>query len=189
MSKGFDRDAWLEALARINQSLERQGSAARLTLLGSATGILGGQPGRTSIDLDVWRPTSQYEFATLKKAVEDAGLIFNPMSTIEPETPYVQLIDPGLVQIGKFKQPETLEKFGALQLERPPIANLIASKLVRAEAKDLEDITFLLAKYRPERSDIEKALQSMPAEARQKASWNMVYVEVLSPSKPKPSKT
>jgi hypothetical protein len=184
MNKGFDRTAWLQALARINQSLQQQGAAARLTLVGSATGILIGQPGRTSNDLDVWRPSSHYEFATLKKAVEEAGLLFDPKSTVEPETPYVQLIDPGIVQTGKYEQAEPLEKFGALQLDRPPIANLIASKLVRAESKDLEDIAYLLANYRPERGDIEQAIQSMPAQARRRASENLVYLEVLSLPKP-----
>jgi hypothetical protein len=186
MNKGFDRDSWLQALARINQSLQQQGATARLTLVGSATGILMGQPDRSSVDLDVWRPTSRYEFAALKKAVEDAGLVFNPKSALDPETPYVQLIEPGIVQIGMFEHPEPLEKFGALQLDRPPIANLVASKLVRAETKDIEDITYLLANYRPARGDIAKAIQSMPAEARRRASENLVYVEVLSLRQPKP---
>lgn len=186
MNNGFDRDSWLQALARINQSLQQQGSTARLTLVGSATGILMGQPDRSSVDLDVWRPTSRYEFAALKKAVENAGLVFNPTSALDPETPYVRLIEPGIVQIGMFEHPETLEKFGALQLDRPPIANLVASKLVRAENKDIEDITYLLANYRPERGEIEKAIQSMPAEARRRASENLVYVEVLSLRQPMP---
>jgi hypothetical protein len=185
MNNGFDRDNWLQALARVNRSLQQQGATARLTLVGSATGILIGQPGRTSIDLDVWRPTSQYEFDTLKKAVEEAGLLFDPKSAMEPDTPYVQLVDPGIVQTGKFGQPEPLEKFGALQLDRPPIANLLASKLVRAETKDIEDIAWLLANHRPEREDIEKAIQSMPAEARRKATENLVYVEALSTPNPK----
>jgi hypothetical protein len=75
---GLGRDEWLEKLTLVDQSLRRQGATARLTLVGSAAGILAGQPGRTSIDLDVWKPKSRYEFPALKKAVEEAGLLFDP---------------------------------------------------------------------------------------------------------------
>jgi hypothetical protein len=178
---GYDRDAWLAKLALISKSLQKQGSTAQLTLVGSATGLLNGQPGRTTIDLDVWRPTSKYARETLKTAVEEAGVLFDPKFTIEPEVPYVQMIDPGLVQTGKFEHTELLEQFGALQLHRPPIANLIASKLIRAAVKDLQDITFLLANYRPEREAIARAIRSMPAPARKQALENKVYLDVLDP--------
>jgi len=56
--------------------------------------------------------------------------LFDPKSTLEPDTPYIQLVEPGIAETGKFENTETLEQFGALQLERPPIANLIAAKLV-----------------------------------------------------------
>ena len=59
---GLDRGGWLEKLMRISQDLQRQGASARLTLVGSVTGILAGQPARTSMDLDVWKPQSQYQY-------------------------------------------------------------------------------------------------------------------------------
>src|SRR5690242_6052809 len=95
---GLNRDQWLEKLALIDKHLQRQRATARLTLVGSAAGIFAGQPARTSIDLDVWKQTSRYEFQTLKKAVEKAGLLFDPKSTLEPDTPYVQVLEPGLAQ-------------------------------------------------------------------------------------------
>jgi len=51
--QGLSRDEWLEKLTLVDQSLQRQGATAQLTLVGSATGIFAGQPGRTSIDLAV----------------------------------------------------------------------------------------------------------------------------------------
>jgi hypothetical protein len=177
---GLNRSEWLEKLALIDQGLEQQGATARLTLVGSAAGILAGQPARTSIDLDVWKPTSRYQHRSLKKAVEQAGLAFDPKSLIEPNEPYVQMMDAGLAQMGKFERAETLESFKALQLERPPIANLIAAKLIRAEAKDLEDIAFLLATYLPPREAIKRAVKSMPRPARETAGENLVYLDTLS---------
>jgi hypothetical protein len=79
--QGLSRDQWLEKLTLVDQSLRRQGATARLTLVGSAAGILAGQPGRTSIDLDVWKPKSHYEFPSLKRALEEAGLLFDPKAT------------------------------------------------------------------------------------------------------------
>ena len=59
--QGLNRDQWLAKLERIDQNLQRQGATARLTLVGSAVGIFAGQPARTSIDLDVWKPKSRYQ--------------------------------------------------------------------------------------------------------------------------------
>lgn len=178
---GLGRTEWLEKLIRIDQELRRQHARARLTLIGSAAGIFGGQPARTSMDLDVWKPHSQYRIQALKKAVEGAGLLFDPKSTLEPDKPYLQMVEPGLVQIGSFEQTELLERFDALSLERPPIANLIAAKLLRVEPKDLEDIAFLVAHYQPSRTDIERAIKTMPRPAREKASGNLVYLGVMGP--------
>jgi phosphohistidine phosphatase SixA len=65
-------------------------------------------------------------------------------------------------------------------LERPPITNLVAAKLVRAEGKDLEDIAYLVSTYLPARQAIEQAIQSMPREAREKAVENLVYLDAMS---------
>jgi hypothetical protein len=176
---GLDREAWLEKLMLIAQNLQQQGATAQLTLIGSAAGILAGQPARTSMGLDVWKPKSQYQRQTLKQAVEAAGLLFDPKSALEPDTSYVQIIEPGLTQTGKFDETESLEQFGALRLERPPIANLIASKLIRAEPKDLEDIAFLLSFYQPSRLEIEQAIKTMPPQARKRASENLVFLDVM----------
>jgi hypothetical protein len=176
----LDRTGWIEKLLAIDESLVRQGGSARLMIIGSAIGIFAGQPERTSVDLDVWKPKSRYQLHALKKAVEDAGMLFDPKSTLEPDIPYVQLIEPGVAEIGKFEEPEVLEQFQALTLERPPIANIVAAKLIRAEEKDLQDIAFLMQKYRPSEEDIKAAIHSMPKGARDRASENMVYLSTMS---------
>lgn len=176
---GLGRDEWLEKLAIIDRSLQKQDATAHLTLVGSAAGIFAGQPARTSMDLDVWKPKSVYQIGSLRKAVEDAGLLFDPKSVLDPEKPYIQLMEPGLAQTGSFDHCEPLEQFAALHVERPPIANLIAAKLIRAEAKDLEDIAFLLSSYQPSRNDIRRAIKTMPPRAREKATENLIYLDVL----------
>ena len=56
---GLNREEWLDKLEQVNQSLRKQGATAQLVLIGGATGIFAGQPARTSIDLDVWKPRSR----------------------------------------------------------------------------------------------------------------------------------
>jgi hypothetical protein len=176
---GLGRKEWLEKLAQIDQSLVKQRATARLTLVGSAAGILAGQPARTSIDIDVWKPKSVYQVQSLKKAVESAGLLFDPKTVLEPDRPYIQLMEPGLAQTGRYDDGEMLEQFQVLRLERPPVANLIAAKLIRAEAKDLEDITFLISNYQPSKQDVRRAINTMPRTARDRALGNLIYLDVL----------
>ena len=104
---GFSREEWEGKLALLGQELAQQESTASITVVGSAPGILAGQPGRTSMDLDVWRPTSDYDRRTFQTAVEAAGLLFDPRGG-EPAGAYIQLVEPGIVQMGKF-EPELVD--------------------------------------------------------------------------------
>ena len=75
----------------------------RLCLIGSVACVFGGMAARTSRDLDVWKPASDYDLVELRRAVEAAGLSFDPKSTLDPEKPYIQLVEPGPTQVGVFK--------------------------------------------------------------------------------------
>ena len=77
-----------------------------------------------------------------------------------------------------------MEPFSALRLERPPIANLIAAKLLRAEPKDLEDIAFLISRYQPTWHDIEEVVNTMPRRARATATENLVYLSTMGENEP-----
>ncbi len=43
-----------------------------------------------------------------------------------------------------------MDRIGRLEIYRPPVENLIAAKLIRAEPKDISDIRFLVALHRPD---------------------------------------
>jgi hypothetical protein len=129
-------------------------------------------------DLDIWKPASEYDRAELKAAAEKAGLLFDPKQTLEPDRPYLQLIEPGLTQTGQF-EPVFIERMGRLHLYRPPIENLIAAKLIRAEPKDLSDIRFLLSRHRPDVARVRRIVAEFPAHARKQATENLVYLEIM----------
>lgn len=174
----LDGEAWSAVLEELANALGKDGPPIRLCLIGSAACLLGGMEGRTSADLDVWKPASDYDRRELKAAAEKAGLLFDPKETLDPSRPYLQLVEPGLTQLGAF-EPVLLERIGRLQLFRPPIENLIAAKLIRAEPKDLGDIRFLVSRHRPDLGRVRQIVAGFNAPARERATENLVYLDVL----------
>jgi hypothetical protein len=174
----LDGEAWMAVLEDLAQRLEPEGPPLRLCLIGSAACLFGGMEGRTSSDLDIWKPASDYDRAELKEAAERSGLLFDPKQTLEPERPYLQLVEPGLTQLGEF-EPVFIERVGRLHLYRPPVENLIAAKLIRAEPKDLADIQFLASRHRPDLNRVREIVGRFNAPARERASENLVYLQVL----------
>lgn len=176
----LDGEAWWAVLADLSQALGKDGFPVRLCLIGSAACLFGGMEGRTSSDLDVWRPASDYDRGELKVAAEKAGLLFDPKQTLEPNQPYLQLVEPGLTQLGSF-EPVFIDRIGRLHLYRPPVENLIAAKLIRAEPKDLGDIRFLSSRHRPDLQRIRQIISEFNSQACERATENLVYLDVLEP--------
>ena len=128
----------------------------------------------------MWRPHSDYDRAELRIATEAAGLLFDPKAALEPEKPYLQIVEPGLTQLGAF-EPVLVDRMGRLEIYRPPAENLIAAKLIRAEPKDISDIRFLVSLHRPDPARIRALIATLPAASRERAEENLVYLEVLAP--------
>ena len=174
----LDGEAWAAVLADLAEALGKAGAPLRLCLIGSAACLFGGMDGRTSADLDIWKPASDYDLLELKTAAEKIGLLFDPKQTLDPDRPYLQLIEPGLTQLGTF-EPVLIERMGRLHLFRPPVENLIAAKLIRAEPKDLGDIRFLLSRHRPDLTRVRNIITEFNSQARDRATENLVYLDVL----------
>lgn len=189
---GLNEQQWRERLNAVADAMD--GHPARLCLIGSAAGIFSGQPsrtsmdldvlacgGRTSMDLDVYAPGSRYDDAVLRKAVEAAGLLFDPKGMIEPDRPYVQIVHEGIVRVGAFRDADTmgLHRSKDLDVVSAPAANLVASKLVRGDTRDIEDIFYLMAKFAPPRTAVEAIVMSFPERQRLVAMENMVYLDIM----------
>ncbi len=174
----LDGEAWMAVLEDLSQGLGKDGSPVHLCLIGSAACLFGGMEGRTSADLDVWKPASEFDRSELKAAAEKAGLIFDPKTTLDPDRPYLQIVEPGLTQIGAF-EPVLIARMGRLHLHRPPVENLIAAKLIRADPKDLGDIRFLVSRHRPDLGRVRRVVAGFESPARERATENLVYLDVL----------
>ena len=57
----LDGEGWLAVLADLAEALGKEGSPLRLCLIGSAACLFGGMDGRTSPDVDIWKPASDYD--------------------------------------------------------------------------------------------------------------------------------
>ena len=173
----YDRERWMRSLECLAMALGKDGPPVQLCLIGSAVCLLGNMPERTSRDLDIWKPASTYDTLELKAAAEHAGMLFNPKEYLEPEDPYLQIVEPGIVQTGKFT-PVLMDRMGRLELYRPPIENIIASKLTRAADKDIQDILYLIKTYQPDIREIKTIVQSFPHAAKAQATENLIYLDV-----------
>jgi hypothetical protein len=176
----LDGEAWSAVLADLAEALGEEGEPLQLCLIGSAACLFGGMDGRTSADLNIWKPASDYDRRELQVAAEKAGLLFDPKQALEPDRPYLQLVEPGLTQLGEFV-PVFIERIGRLHLYRPPVENLVAAKLIRAEPKDLGDIQFLVSRHRPDLRRVRDIITKFNQPARERATENLVYLDVLNP--------
>lgn len=168
----------MTVLTELSSALGKDGAPVRLCLIGSAACLFGGMDGRTSGDLDVWKPASDYDRAELRAAAERVGLLFDPKTSLVPDKPYLQLVEPGLTQLGEF-EPVPVDRIGRLHIVRPPVENLVAAKLLRSEPKDLSDIRFLMTRHRPDVQRIRDIISGFSKPAREHALENLVYLDVF----------
>ena len=180
MNPTLNAAEWMHILEKLAAALPPQGPPVKLCLIGSAACLFGGMDGRTSADLDVWRPQSDYDRAELRIAAEAAGILFDPKSALDPGKPYLQIVEPGLTQLGPF-EPVPVDRMGRLEISRPPVENLIAAKLIRSDPKDISDIRFLISLHRPDATRIRALVAAFPPGSRERAEENLVYLEVLTP--------
>jgi hypothetical protein len=188
--KALNATEWREKLKKIAENLE---NTTHLTLVGSGANMLEGQPMRTSLDLDVWKPTSKYHPQDLATAVKKAGLLFNP-TTENPSKPYIQMLDPDICQLGPFTPKPLLALKNKLHIEIPPIANRIASKLKRANPQDLQDIQWLLSHSQTQKQnlspeELEKIIEKFPHAYREATKENLILLEILLQHPKKSTKT
>lgn len=105
-------------------------------------------------------------------------MAFDPKTTLDPDKPYVQLVEPGPTQLGTF-EPVLIEKIGRLMIYRPPIENLVASKLVRGDARDVEDVIFLASKHQTTLAAVRRVAETFVDPGRRQALENLVYLKIV----------
>lgn len=168
--------------SKVNQIFESISSHltgdVKLSVIGSTVGIMHGQAGRMTEDIDVWADGSDFDHQDLRSACEKAGVLFNPVTLDTPDRFYMQIVQEGITQLGDYdkSKEKTLLKIGKLLIVSPPIENIVASKLVRASQDDITDIVFLTAAFNIPMGAIESVIDTMPALQAEQARENIVLL-------------
>jgi hypothetical protein len=150
-------------------------------LIGSAPGIAAGQLDRQSMDIDIWRPRSTFDDTEFRRACEDAGLLFDPKGELDPEAVYVQIVQPGIVKLPAEFKLDIVGRYGALTVAMPEPALLSATKLVRGEPRDVEDVAWWIKERALNLDAIRAAVGSLPdASQREAAGENLILVELVA---------
>ena len=176
--------------ARLFEILEKMDSAAksqqRICVIGAAALILLGQPARQTGDVDIWRPGSKLLDAELREIAAAAGLAYNP-TDYEPEGAYLQIINPGIVNLPEVdgdvwvtrEQSRILWQGQNITVVCPPPPIIAAAKLVRATDVDLDDVVYLIGAVGVTKRQITTALTKFPEPDRQFAKENIRLVEEM----------
>ncbi|ART57106.1 hypothetical protein CBP36_19565 (plasmid) [Acidovorax carolinensis] len=172
-----------QSWAQIESALVRMGDflakPTRLVLIGSTVGMWYGQPNRLTGDIDVWAPRSNFGDGDLYQACAHAGLEFDPRGIFpDPSRTYLQLCTHGPAQTGTWTVPTGMFRAGNLEVCHPPAANVIASKLIRASAADIDDVVFLASRLGIDLPSIEDAVNTIRGPSRDDALENMIYLQI-----------
>lgn len=185
MAGSIDRGALIELFERIDDALE---APQTICVIGAAA-ILGfGHVERQTRDIDVWRPASVINDRELTRAARTADVEIDRGGEL-PEGVYIQIINPGIVQLppfadGRWATGEAkvdVWRGTKLTVESPPASIVAAARLVRGDDRDIDDCVFLVRSKALSEGAIARAIEAMEDRAaRDAASENMVLLAVLS---------
>lgn len=152
-----------------------------ICVVGSSASILLGQPERQTPDIDVWGPQSDFDVMGLKRACEAAGLLFDPRGELAPDQIYLQILRPGITMFPEHFPVEKLGRFGKLTVVMPPPELIVATKLARAEEKDIEDVAWWMRERGLSVEQIEQAIDLIPQPENQEAArGNLIFIQLTS---------
>jgi hypothetical protein len=107
----------------------------------------------------------------------------NARSELDPGAIYIQIVRPGLVNLPEDFKVEILGEYGALKVAMPEAALLSATKLVRNDPRDVEDVAWSIKERALGVDEIRAAVNMLPdASQREVARENMILVELVRAS-------
>lgn len=163
----MDREQLIRKLEALDGALN---SSARLYLYGGGVFILLGEPGRTSVDLDVAGPYSEANMAELRPAAERVGFPVNPDEYYVGD--HIEWVGPLRLCLPEPKADAkelSLWKGRHVEALGPPPADLVASKLIRYDEGDRADLQFLYSLCPWDWEEVRQAVQRLPKAFREDA--------------------
>jgi hypothetical protein len=183
--KDVDRTSLIGFLEAMDRAAEDRQT---ICVMGAAALILLGQPERQTGDIDVWRPGSQVLDSDLRRLAAESGLSYDPKE-YEPEGAYLQIINPGIVNLPAVRDDTWATGEDSLILWQgrkltvvcPPPPIIAASKLVRASEVDIDDVVYLIGAIGVSRKQILQAADKFPDADRETIRENMPMVDATLP--------
>ena len=128
----LDGEAWSAVLADLAQALDKEGTPLRLCLIGSAACLFGGMEGRTSADLDIGSPRVITTGASCRRRRKNPACSLIPNKRSNPTVRICNWSSRDSRNSARLSLC-SLSASGNCHLYRPPVENLVAAKLIRAE--------------------------------------------------------
>ena len=154
---------------------------ATLCVIGSTASIVTGQPSRQTPDIDIWHPHSKFDVGDLKRACEEAGLLYDPKGLVDPDAIYLQIVRPGIVSLPAEFTAEVIGQYGNLTLVMPPPEVIVAAKLARGLDTDIEDAVWWVRGRDLTDELIIGAIDRIPnASNRETAKENLVLIQLMT---------
>lgn len=154
--------------AKLRQIFDRLDAAlehpTELLIRGGSAVLAHGLEQRATIDIDVL-PSSRFMEADLRRACAAADLGFNPSDKDFADRDYLEVVPEEsliLPRADPDRVYNTVFRGQRLTVKTPPAPDLVVGKLKRLEADDLEDVGFLVKRFRLTRQDLEEAYGRLP---------------------------
>ena len=184
MPEHIDRDILIELFEKLDDASTHKQT---LCVIGAAAVLSYGHTARQTHHIDIWRPASTINDRELRKISTAAGIDLDPKE-LEPNKIYLQVIQPGIVQLPAFsgdqwatgEQSQTLWSGNKLTIIAPPPSIIVAAKLVRAEDRDIDDSIYLIESKDLKTPEIINAISKLPSKAaRDTAMENLTLLRVI----------
>ena len=155
----MNKSELLDYLQQIDAHLKHP---TMLYIYGSAVCILLDEPDRTSLDIDVAAPYSDADYGDISQAAQKAGIPINP--TEETASNHIEWIQALRLCLPKpsGENSMVLWQGAKLTVKSAPVAELIASKLIRYDKIDQGDLQYLHAQSPVSFSSIKEAVTQLP---------------------------
>lgn len=191
MPDHIDRTILIELFEKLDDASTQKQT---LCVIGAAAVLSYGHTARQTHDIDIWRPASIINDRELKKISSTVGIDFDPKE-LEPNKIYLQVIQPGIVQLPAYSNDQwatgeasaVLWTGNNLTIIAPPPSIIVAAKLVRAEDRDLDDSIYLIESRDLKTAQILNAISKIPDQHdRETARENFTLLRVIVEQKTPP---
>ena len=143
----FGQEDLLDLFKKMDAWLGTKGEVQEFTLIGSATLIAEGMPGRSTSDVDFWN-TSEEDHAKIRAMAAALDIPLDPENETDRKVPHLSWVGNEFIELPDHHHwiNDTQDVWAGqhLRLVRPPTGISLGSKLIAFRSQDIPDIHWLV---------------------------------------------